>query len=222
MLKATAAFLLFLGHRGPLRACRPPQDELRDLALPALRHLPGGLPRLRPPALQRRRLRRATAPPRLGWYTLYLGVAALLAWYRFIAPLRSALRHRLHVAEVRPEAPGVVSVHLTGRRLDELAPRAGQFFRWRFLTRGLWWTANPYSLSAPRPPAHPADHRQDGRRAQRGARPAAARHPGVGRGALRRSSPRPRRAPASPAARRRRRHHPAARPVRDAAGRHRR
>jgi ferredoxin-NADP reductase len=86
---------------------------------------------------------------RAGWYTLYLGVAALLVWYRFVTPLRSALRHRLRVTEIRPEAPGVVSVYLRGRRAAELAPRAGQFFRWRFLARGLWWTALPFSLSAP-------------------------------------------------------------------------
>jgi ferredoxin-NADP reductase len=29
----------------------------------------------------------------------------------------------------------------------------GQFFEWRFLKRGLWWQAHPYTLSArPRPP----------------------------------------------------------------------
>ncbi len=83
------------------------------------------------------------------WYALYVGVAALLVWYRFVTPVRSALRHRLRVAGVRSEAPGVVSVYLKGRRAAELAPQAGQFFRWRFLARGLWWTALPYSLSAP-------------------------------------------------------------------------
>ena len=30
----------------------------------------------------------------------------------------------------------------------ELRAEAGQFFKWRFLTRELWWAANPYSLSA--------------------------------------------------------------------------
>ncbi|MEU3402358.1 ferredoxin reductase family protein [Streptomyces sp. NPDC006670] len=88
------------------------------------------------------------------WYALFLGVAALLAWYRFAVPLRRGLRHRLRVAAVHPEAPGVVSVHLTGERLDELGGLPGQFLRWRFLTRGLWWTANPYSLSAPAHPNH--------------------------------------------------------------------
>ncbi|MCX5150787.1 ferredoxin reductase family protein [Streptomyces sp. NBC_00320] len=88
------------------------------------------------------------------WYALFLGVAALLAWYRFAVPLRRGLRHRLRVAAVRPEAPGVVSVHLTGEHLDELGGLPGQFLRWRFLTRGLWWAANPYSLSAPAHPGH--------------------------------------------------------------------
>ncbi|GAA1376199.1 ferredoxin reductase family protein [Streptomyces beijiangensis] len=88
------------------------------------------------------------------WYTLFLSVAALLAWFRFAVPVRRGLRHRLRVAAVRPEGPGVVSVHLTGEYLDELGGEAGQFLRWRFLARGLWWTANPYSLSAPPHPRH--------------------------------------------------------------------
>lgn len=86
------------------------------------------------------------------WYALFLGVAALVAWFRFAVPVRRGVRHRLRVSAVHPEAPGVVSVHLTGEHLDELGGEPGQFLRWRFLTRGLWWTANPYSLSAP---AHP-------------------------------------------------------------------
>ena len=37
--------------------------------------------------------------------------------------------------------------------LAGLAVSGGQFFQWRFLTRGLWWHAHPYSLSAlPRAP----------------------------------------------------------------------
>ncbi|PJN06927.1 ferric reductase [Streptomyces sp. CB01635] len=88
------------------------------------------------------------------WYTLFLSVAALVAWYRFAVPVRRGLRHRLRVAAVQPEAPGVVSVHLTGEHLNEMGAEPGQFLRWRFLARGLWWTANPYSLSAPPHPRH--------------------------------------------------------------------
>jgi ferredoxin-NADP reductase len=53
------------------------------------------------------------------------------------------------VLSVRPEAPGVVSIVIGGRHLPELRAESGQFFRWRFLTRDLWWTSSPYSLSAP-------------------------------------------------------------------------
>lgn len=83
------------------------------------------------------------------WYALYLGVAALVGWFRILAPVRLNLRHRLRVDSVHREAPGVHSVVIRGRRLDEMGTRPGQFFRWRFLTEGMRWTSTPYSLSAP-------------------------------------------------------------------------
>jgi ferredoxin-NADP reductase len=88
-------------------------------------------------------------PGRIAWAALYLGIGALLLWFRMLVPLRQAVRHRMRVTRVRPEAPGVVSVLIEGRHLDELRAEPGQFFRWRFLTRQGWWSANPYSLSAP-------------------------------------------------------------------------
>jgi predicted ferric reductase len=89
---------------------------------------------------------------RVAWSALYIGVAAAITWFRFITPVRQALRHRLRVTEVHSEAPGVVSIVIGGRRLTELRAESGQFFRWRFLTRDLWWTASPYSLSEPPQP----------------------------------------------------------------------
>lgn len=83
------------------------------------------------------------------WYALYLGVAALVLWFRGLAPVRLNLRHRLRVESVHQEAPGVWSVVVHGRDLDQLGARSGQFFRWRFLADGLRWTSTPYSLSAP-------------------------------------------------------------------------
>ena len=73
--------------------------------------------------------------------------AAALVPRRHPAP--RAARHQLRVVEVHRESADVVSVYVTGRHLDELRAEPGQFFRWRFLTRDLWWAANPYSLSAP-------------------------------------------------------------------------
>ncbi|MCD9879341.1 ferredoxin reductase family protein [Streptomyces guryensis] len=83
------------------------------------------------------------------WYALYLGVAALVVWFRLLAPVRLNLRHRMRVQSVHKEAPGVYSVVVHGRRLDEMGARAGQFFRWRFLGEGMGWASTPYSLSAP-------------------------------------------------------------------------
>jgi ferredoxin-NADP reductase/DMSO/TMAO reductase YedYZ heme-binding membrane subunit len=85
---------------------------------------------------------------RVVWSALYLSVAAAILWWRFITPVRQALRHQLSVESVHREAPGVVSLVITGRHLEELGAEPGQFFRWRFLVRGLWWVSSPYSLSA--------------------------------------------------------------------------
>ena len=90
---------------------------------------------------------------RLVWSLCWAGTAGLVLCYRFGLPVLRSLRHRLTVAEVRAEGPGVVSVILAGRHLDRLAVSGGQFFLWRFLTPGMWWQAHPYSMSAlPQPP----------------------------------------------------------------------
>ncbi|MFD8205373.1 ferric reductase-like transmembrane domain-containing protein [Streptomyces sp. NPDC059695] len=83
------------------------------------------------------------------WSMAHGTVAVLLLWYRLVVPVRAALRHDLRVAEVRDEGPGVVSVLVRGRGVAHLRAEPGQFFRWRFLRRGLWATALPFSLSAP-------------------------------------------------------------------------
>ncbi len=82
------------------------------------------------------------------WRALYVGTIVLLVGFRVVAPLANALRYRLRVAEVVHEGPGVVSLRITGRHLDRLHARAGQFFLWRFLGRGRWWASHPFSLSA--------------------------------------------------------------------------
>jgi predicted ferric reductase len=85
---------------------------------------------------------------RFWWSAMYLTVAVLVLWYRVAVPLRAFARHEFSVIGVKGEAPGVISVYIGGQHLDELAAEPGQFFRWRFLTRSLWWSSHPYSLSA--------------------------------------------------------------------------
>ncbi|HEY0938159.1 MAG TPA: ferredoxin reductase family protein [Trebonia sp.] len=85
---------------------------------------------------------------RAAWSALYITVAAAIFWFRVLTPLRNAARYQFTVQGVRREAAGVVSVFITGRDFDRLRAEPGQFFRWRFLTRDLWWQSHPYSLSA--------------------------------------------------------------------------
>src|SRR3954454_9473426 len=82
------------------------------------------------------------------WTLLWLGTLGVVVASRIGLPVWRSLRHRVRVVSVTPEGPGVVSVLLRGRRLDRLPVAGGQFFQWRFLRRGLWWQAHPYSLSA--------------------------------------------------------------------------
>jgi predicted ferric reductase len=81
------------------------------------------------------------------WRSLYLVTLLLIAW-RVSVPLVNAFRHRMRVGTVTVEAPGVVSLTIVGRRLEKLPVRPGQFFIWRFLTRGFWWAPLPFSISA--------------------------------------------------------------------------
>jgi len=81
------------------------------------------------------------------WRIMALVALATVAW-RVLAPLVSMTRHRLRVAEVVEEGPGATSLRITGRKLDRLHALPGQFFIWRFLTPGHWWSAHPFSLSA--------------------------------------------------------------------------
>ncbi|GIJ71685.1 ferredoxin reductase family protein [Virgisporangium ochraceum] len=82
------------------------------------------------------------------WWTLYTAGAGAVLVYRLGLPAWRSWRHRLVVSHVVPEGPGLTSVYLTGRRLDRLPVRAGQFFQWRFLDGPGWSRAHPYSLSA--------------------------------------------------------------------------
>src|SRR5205085_363848 len=59
-------------------------------------------------------------PARVAWSLLYAGVGAATGWYRVLTPVRQAVRHRLRVDRVVREAPGVVSIAVSGRHLDEL------------------------------------------------------------------------------------------------------
>jgi len=82
------------------------------------------------------------------WWGLWAASAAAVLIWRVALPLWRSARHRVRVTSVVPEGDGVVSVYMTGRRMDSLRAEAGQFFTWRFLTGPGWTRGHPYSLSA--------------------------------------------------------------------------
>jgi predicted ferric reductase len=82
------------------------------------------------------------------WLGAHVAVGLAVLLFRVALPLRRSLRHRLRVTQVVRESEDVVSVYVAGRETWRLRAEPGQFFRWRFLTRGLWFEAHPFSLSA--------------------------------------------------------------------------
>jgi ferredoxin-NADP reductase/DMSO/TMAO reductase YedYZ heme-binding membrane subunit len=83
------------------------------------------------------------------WWALYGATLLAIVAFRLVLPVvRSLAVHRLHVARVVTDDPGVVSVEIAGRDLDGLGARSGQYLHWRFLAPGHWTRARPLSLSA--------------------------------------------------------------------------
>ena len=82
------------------------------------------------------------------WIGLYVLMAFSVVWCRSLMPMARSLRHDLRVESVVEESPDVYSVIMKGRNLAKLGAEGGQFFEWRFLSKGHFLVAHPYSLSA--------------------------------------------------------------------------
>ena len=85
---------------------------------------------------------------RFYWTALYITLAVSVLTFRFGIPTWRSLRHNLVVEKVVVEGPGIISVIMKGRKLHKLEAEGGQFFSWRFMTRGHALMSHPYSLSA--------------------------------------------------------------------------
>jgi predicted ferric reductase len=83
------------------------------------------------------------------WRLLYITAIGLLIYFRFFRPAKIFYRHRFHVDRVVRENETVVSVYIKGRDLQNFVFRPGQFAIFRFLDKGLWWQAHPFSFSLP-------------------------------------------------------------------------
>jgi predicted ferric reductase len=88
------------------------------------------------------------AAARVAWACLYLAVGTAVLYFRVIRPIAGGMRRNLTVQKVVQEAGGAVSISVHGRHVNQLGAESGQFFRLRFLARGLWLQSHPFSLSA--------------------------------------------------------------------------
>ena len=209
--------LMATRQRGPLRGRGGQLDArgassalLRDVVRDPPVRLSGDRARLPPPALRRHGLHRTTrsrsptGSPCISWRSRSILVFRV---GQPVWPLRAPPAARRRTSSAK--APDVVSIYITGRDLDQLAVRSGQYFLWRFLTRDGWWRGHPFSISsAPNGAWLRITIKElgdwSGSLAGRPGRDARLR-----RGSVRRPDRRPPDAPQGPAHRRRDRHHAA-------------
>lgn len=83
------------------------------------------------------------------WTVLYILVFGAHLLFRCIRPLYLSTRHDFVVSRVVRETPTTVSVYISGNRLRDFGVQPGQFMIFRFLSKGFWWQAHPFSLSRP-------------------------------------------------------------------------
>lgn len=83
------------------------------------------------------------------WIALYVVVLGSHLAFRFLKPVYNFYKHDFYVDRVVRETTTTTSVYIKGKRLNEFIVKPGQFMIFRFLTKGMWWQAHPFSLSKP-------------------------------------------------------------------------
>lgn len=83
------------------------------------------------------------------WTGFQFLVVATLLWGRTFLPIFRYFRYSFRVERVVRETDDVTSVYIKAERLAGLAPRGGQFVLVRFVAKGFWSEAHPFSLSQP-------------------------------------------------------------------------
>lgn len=83
------------------------------------------------------------------WYGLY--ILAFVVWlrYRILHPVILAYKYRFRVESVMAMAAHTYSIRLVGRNVSQFEFEPGQYATWRFLAKGLWYEAHPFSISSP-------------------------------------------------------------------------
>ncbi len=81
------------------------------------------------------------------WDILFFAVFLNVLYFRFLSPLLLMRRHAFYVKEIHEENDNVTSIIISGKNLEKLKARAGQFVIVRFLKEGFYFQAHPFSLS---------------------------------------------------------------------------
>lgn len=80
------------------------------------------------------------------WLTVYTLVALHILFYRFFLPIWRFYKYDYTITKV--EDLGIAtSIYISGKNLKRLKRQSGQFFIFRFLQKGFWMQAHPFSLS---------------------------------------------------------------------------
>lgn len=82
------------------------------------------------------------------WIAAYLFVGMNILWFRLLSPILLSAVSRFVISDVKQESSDSVSVTISGKNLQRLNAKAGQFFIVRVINAKLWWRAHPFSLSA--------------------------------------------------------------------------
>lgn len=82
------------------------------------------------------------------WYCLYAFTFGNLIVYHLLKPLFMHWRHGFKVEKVEKESDDVVSVYISGKKMDAFRFEPGQFIIVRFMARGFISEAHPFSLSS--------------------------------------------------------------------------
>ena len=82
------------------------------------------------------------------WIGLYVFTFATILYFKWVKPLWTYLKHRFVVDEVVQETEDIVSIYVTGKNLHEFKYDPGQFAKWWFFGKGLWWHPHPFTISS--------------------------------------------------------------------------
>jgi predicted ferric reductase len=82
------------------------------------------------------------------WMALFVGTFAAITIFRVIYPVARTLKHRLRISDITMETEDVITLTMSGRDLDKLPAKGGQFMNWRFWQPNMILKAHPFSFSA--------------------------------------------------------------------------